>query len=68
MSAAFDPEAVIDALAPLLGLTIAPESRGPVAANLRVAAAMAELVCDAPLGDHAEPAPVFTPADPGGRS
>ena len=65
MSAAFDPEAVIDALAPLLGLTVPAEARAAVATNLRIAAAMAELVLERPLGDHAEPAPVFTPVDRG---
>ncbi len=63
---AFDPEAVIDALAPLLGLAVPPEQRPGVAANLRIAAAMAALVLAEPAGDHAEPAPVFTPeAGPG---
>lgn len=63
MSAGFDPEAVIDALAPLLGLTVPAEARAAVATNLRIAAAMAELVLERPLGDHAEPAPVFTPLE-----
>ena len=57
----FDPEAVIDATAPLLGLTVAPEQRPAVAANLRALAAMAALVLAPPLGDDAEPAPVFVP-------
>ncbi len=61
MSDGFDPDRVIDALAPLLGLTIAPEQRAGVAANLRIAAGMAALVLEEPIGDHAEPAPVFTP-------
>ena len=65
MSAPFDPEAVIDALAPLLGLTVPAEARAAVATNLRIAAAMAALVLERPLGDDAEPAPVFTPADRG---
>lgn len=67
MSPVFDPEAVIDALAPLLGLTVPAEARSAVAANLRIAAAMAELVLEHPPGDHAEPAPVFTPVDRGSR-
>ncbi len=62
MSAAFDPEALIDAIGPVLGLDIAAEYRTGVAANFRIAAAMAALVLSEPLGDHAEPAPVFTPA------
>ena len=62
MSAPFDPEAVIDAMAPLLGLAILPEYRPGVAANLRIVADFAALMLEPPLGDHAEPAPVFTPA------
>ena len=62
MSAAFDPEAVVDAMAPLLGLAVSVEARPAVLANLRLAAAMAALVLESPPGDHAEPAPVFTPA------
>ena len=62
----FDPEAVIDAMAPLLGFNILLDHRAGVAANLRIAAAMAALVLDPPIGDHAEPAPVFTPESPRG--
>ena len=57
----FDPEAVIDAMAPLLGLDIRAEDRAGVVANLLIAAAMAALVLEPPLGDHTEPAPVFRP-------
>ena len=57
----FDLEAVIDAMAPLLGLDISPEYRPGVATNLRVTAALAALLLDLPLGDHAEPAAVFRP-------
>ena len=59
--ASFDPEAIIDAMAPLLGLAIAPEYRPGIATNLTVTAAQAALVLDHPLDDHAEPAAVFTP-------
>ncbi len=59
--AGFDPEAVIDAMAPLLGLDVRAEDRAGVASNLAIAAAMAALVLEPPLGDHAEPAPVFQP-------
>ncbi|RYC30332.1 DUF4089 domain-containing protein [Lichenibacterium minor] len=62
----FDPGAVIDAMAPLLGLAVAPELRAGVAANLRALAAMAALVLDPPVGDGAEPAPVFAPVPPNG--
>lgn len=55
----FDPEAVIDAMAPLLGLVIRPEERPGVATNLRVTARFAAILLDAPVPDEAEPAPVF---------
>jgi hypothetical protein len=57
----FDPEAVVDAMAPLLGLTITPESRAETIQQLRVAAQQAELLLSALLDDCAEPAPVFRP-------
>lgn len=57
----FDPEAVIDAMAPLLGLDIAPEYRSGIATNLRVTAGLATLVLEFPIDDHAEPAAVFRP-------
>ena len=57
--APFDPEALIDAMAPLLGLDIPPDYRPGVVTNLQVTARFAALVLDDPLGDHAEPAPVF---------
>lgn len=63
MSAAFDPEAVLDAMAPLLGLAVAAEARPAVLANLSIAAAMAALVLEEPAGDHAEPAPVYALAE-----
>ncbi len=65
MTAGFDPEAVIDAMAPMIGLAIPADYRAGVAANLRLAAAMAALVLLEPIGDHAEPAPVFTPGAAG---
>ncbi len=55
----FDPEAVIDAMAPLLGLTIAPDQRAGVVTNLVVTARFAALVLAEPMPDDAEPAPVF---------
>jgi hypothetical protein len=57
----FDPDAIMDAMAPLLGLTVAPDYRPGIAANLAVTAALAALVMDFPLDDHAEPAAVFVP-------
>lgn len=53
-------DAFIDASAMLLGLTIQPEWRDPVRANLAVSLKMGALVMDFPLSDDAEPAPVFT--------
>ena len=55
----FDAEAVIDALAPLLGLPVAAEHRPGVVANLRMTARLAALVTEFPLDDREEPAPVY---------
>ena len=57
---AFDPEAVVDAMAPLLGLTLTPESRAQTIAHLRIAAEHAQKLLSVPLADQEEPAPVFT--------
>ncbi len=57
---AFDPEAVVDAMAPLLGLTLTPESRAQTLVHLRIAAEQAEKLLSVPLDDQQEPAPVFT--------
>ena len=56
----FDPEAVVDAVAPLLGLTLTPESRLQTLVHLRIAAEQAEKLLSVPLDDQQEPAPVFT--------
>jgi hypothetical protein len=56
----FDPEAIVDALAPLLGLTLTPESRAQTIVHLRIAAEQAEKLLSVPLDDQQEPAPVFT--------
>jgi hypothetical protein len=61
MNPPFDPAAYLAAVAPLLGLELAPESCGPVAMHLRIAAEMAAKLAALPLDDEAEPAPVFTP-------
>lgn len=50
---------IIDAVAPLLNLTVAAEHRPGVITNLTIAARMARIVARVPQGDHAEPAPVF---------
>ena len=56
--APFDPEALIDAIAPLLDIEIEPAFRPGIAANLRILTQhAARLRLD--LGDEAEPAPVF---------
>ena len=57
---AFDPEAVVDAMAPLLGLTLTPESRAQTLVHLRIAAEQADKLLSVPLDDQQEPAPVFT--------
>ena len=55
----FDPEAVADAMVPLLGLTLTPESRAQTIVHLRIAAEQAERLLSVPLDDQQEPAPVF---------
>ena len=57
----FDPEALAEAMATLLGLTQTPESRAQTIMHLRVAAEHAEKLLSVPLDDREEPAPVFTP-------
>jgi hypothetical protein len=52
-------DAYIDASAVVLGLTIAPEWRAAVRANLAVTFRMGSLVGAFELPDEAEPAPVF---------
>ena len=60
-SSHFDPEALVDAMAPLLGLALTPESRAQTILHLRIAAEQAELLLSAALDDGEEPAPVFKP-------
>jgi hypothetical protein len=55
----FDADALIDASAPLLQLTIAPEWRAAIRANLKTASKMSALVEQVKLEDEAEPAPVY---------
>jgi hypothetical protein len=59
-SASFDPEALIGAMTPLLGLVLTPESRAQTALHLRIAAQQAEKLFALSLDDAEEPAPVFT--------
>lgn len=49
----------IDAMAPVLGLSVAAEQRAGVKANLKTAAKMAALLDKAKVKDEIEPAPVF---------
>ena len=56
-----DPEAMIAALLPATGIPMDPAWRAAVAANLRVAGAIAASLQALPLPDAVEPAPVFEP-------
>ena len=58
--ASFDPEALIDAMSPLLGLTLTQESRAQTALHLKIAAEQAEKLLSIGLDDTTESAPVFT--------
>jgi hypothetical protein len=49
----------IDAMGPVLGLSVSPEQRPGVKANLKTAAKMAALLDKAKVADDIEPAPVF---------
>lgn len=57
----FDADALIDAAAPLLELTVSQAARPGVKLNLEIAARLSKLVMEFPLDDEAEPAPVFVP-------
>ena len=57
----FDADAIIDAMAPLLGLAVSEASKEPVKIHLEIAARSAALLEEAVLDDHEEPAPVYTP-------
>jgi hypothetical protein len=57
----FDAEALVDAMTPLLGLTLTPESRAQTIVHLRIAAEQAEKLLSVSLDGREEPAPVFTP-------
>jgi hypothetical protein len=57
----FDPDAVVDAVSPLLGLTLSAESRAQTILHLRIAAHQAELLLAVETRDDDEPAPVFCP-------
>jgi predicted TPR repeat methyltransferase len=61
VSETFDAEAHAEAMARAMDLTIEPEWKATVIANVKATAAAAELVLAFPLEDHTEPAPVFIP-------
>jgi hypothetical protein len=60
-SETFDPSALVDAMAPLLGLELTAESRAQTILHLRIAAEQAEKLLSVSLDDQEQPAPVFTP-------
>ena len=60
-SGSFDPEAVADAMLPLLGLAATPQSRAQTIVHLRIAAEHAQKLLSLSLDDEEEPAPVFAP-------
>jgi hypothetical protein len=55
----FDADALIAAMAPLLGLVVGDASRGPVKTHLEIAARYAALMEEAALDEQEEPAPVY---------
>jgi hypothetical protein len=57
----FDPGALVDAMAPLLGLVLTPESRAQTIVHLKIATEQAEKLRSVSLGDEEEPAPVYAP-------
>jgi Protein of unknown function (DUF4089) len=60
-SDSFDPEAMADAMLPLLGLMVTTESRAQTIVHLRIAAEHARKLLAVSLDDEEEPALVFTP-------
>ena len=57
----FDAEAIIDAMAPYLGLPLEAEYRWGIAVHLTVAHQIAQNVLAFETGDDTEPAPVYRP-------
>ena len=57
----FEPEAVMDSIAPMLELTIEEDYRAGIVTHLEAAHRIAQAVLDLKLDDHAEPAPVYLP-------
>jgi hypothetical protein len=56
-----DLEQLVDLMADLLDITLDPEHRPGVIANLTRTAAIAQLVMEFPIPDEIEVAPVFQP-------
>jgi hypothetical protein len=54
-------EPLVDQLAQLIGLPLAPEHRPGVLANFDRTATIAQMVMEFPLGDEVEVAPIFQP-------
>ena len=54
-----EADKIIDAMAPVLGLDVAPEYRPGVVLNLQIAVRLARIAEGAELTDHDEAAPVF---------
>lgn len=50
---------IVDAMLPLVGLTIEPDWRDPIVANLKATSTGARLFLEFPLPDELEPAPRF---------
>ncbi len=59
--APFHAEAVLDAMAPLVGIPVDPAFRPGVVANLTLIAKMAALVDGAAIDEREEPAAVYRP-------
>ncbi|EWY37384.1 hypothetical protein N825_11930 [Skermanella stibiiresistens SB22] len=59
----FHAESHVDLMAAALGLTIAPDDRAGVVANMARTAELAQLVAEFPLDDHVELAPTFRPGE-----
>ena len=57
-------DAWIDAMEPVLGVSVPPEYRPGVRLNLSIAARFAEMIEDFPLPDETDPAPVFSAGAP----
>lgn len=57
----FDPEALVEAMAPLLNVALTPQSRAQTIVHLKIAAEQAALLMSGETEDEDEPAPVYRP-------